>query len=32
MQSDEDALSTIPEEIFDGYEFDPHPHVVEQDQ
>ena len=31
-QSDEDTLSTIPEEIFDGYEFDPHPHVVEQDQ
>jgi len=32
MQSDEDNLSTIPEEIFDGYEFDPHPHVVEQGQ
>jgi len=32
MQSDEDTLSTIPEEIFDGYEFDPHPHVVEHDQ
>jgi len=32
MQSDEDTLSTIPEEIFDGYEFDPHHHVVEHDQ
>jgi len=32
MQSDEDTLSTIPEEIFDGYEFDPHPHIVEHDQ
>jgi len=32
MQSDEDILSTIPKEIFDGYEFDPHPHVVEHDQ
>ena len=32
MQSDEDTLSTIPKEIFDGYEFDPHPHVVEYDQ
>ena len=32
MQSDEDTLSTIPEEIFDGYESDPHPHVVEHDQ
>jgi len=32
IQSDEDTLSTIPEEIFDGYEFNPHPHVVEQDQ
>jgi len=32
MQSDEDTLSTISEEIFDGYEFDPHPHVVEHDQ
>jgi len=32
MQSDEDTLSTIPEEIFDGYEFDPHSHVVEHDQ
>jgi len=31
-QSDKDTLSTIPEEIFDGYEFDPHPHVVEHDQ
>jgi len=32
MQSDEDTLSTIPEEIFDGYEFDPHSHVVEHNQ
>jgi len=32
MQSDEDTLSTILKEIFDGYEFDPDPHVVEQDQ
>jgi len=32
MQSDEDALSNIPEEIFDEYKFDPHPHVVEHDQ
>jgi len=32
MQLDEDTLSTIHEEIFDGYEFDPHPHVVEHDQ
>jgi len=32
MQPDEDTLCTIPEEIFDGYEFDPHPHVVEHDQ
>ena len=32
MQSDEDTLSTIPEEIFDGYEFDPHSHIVEHDQ
>jgi len=32
MQSDEDTFSTISEEIFDGYEFDPHPHVVEHDQ
>jgi len=32
MQSDEDTLSTIPEEIFDGYKFDPHPHVVERDE
>jgi len=32
MQSAEDTLSTIPEEIFDGYEFDPHPHVVEHEQ
>jgi len=32
MQSDVDTLSTILEETFDGYEFDPHPHVVEHDQ
>jgi len=32
MQSDEDTRSTIPEEILDGYEFDPHSHVVEHDQ
>jgi len=32
MQSDENTLSTILEEIFTGYEFDPHPHVVEHDQ
>jgi len=32
MQSDEDTLSTIPEGIFDGYELDPHPHIVEHDQ
>jgi len=32
MQSDEDILSTIPEEIFDRYEFDPHPHVVAHGQ
>jgi len=31
MQSDEDTLSTIAEEILDGYEFDPHPHVVEHE-
>jgi len=32
MQSDEDTLSTIPEEIFDRYKFDPHPYVFEHDQ
>jgi len=32
MQSDEDTPSTIIKEIFDGYEFDPHPHVVKHDQ
>jgi len=32
MQSDEDTLSTIPEEIYDGYEFDSHPYIVEHDQ
>jgi len=30
MQSDEDILSNIREEIFFGFEFDPHSHVVEQ--
>jgi len=29
MQSDEHNLSTILEEIFIGYEFDNHPHIVE---
>jgi len=32
MNSDEDILPTIPEEIFDGYSFDPHPNVFEHDQ
>ena len=32
MQSDKNTLSTIPKEIFDGYGYDPHPHVVEHDQ
>jgi len=32
MQSDEDTLSTIPEEIFAGFDFDPDLHVVEHDQ
>jgi len=32
MQSDEDTISTIPEEIFDAYEFNPHHYVVEYDQ
>jgi len=32
MQSYKDTLSTIPEEIFDGYEFNPHPHIVEHVQ
>jgi len=32
MESDEDTLSTIHEEVFDGYEFNPHPQVVEYDQ
>jgi len=32
MQSDEDTLSTIPEEIFAGHKFDPHSHIVEHDQ
>jgi len=31
MQSDEDTLPTIPEEIFERYMFDPHPHVLEHD-
>jgi len=30
-QSDEDNLSTLFEEIFDEYKFDPHPHIVEKD-
>jgi len=29
MPSDEDTLSSIPEETFDRYEFDPQPYVVE---
>jgi len=32
MQSDKDTLSTVPEEINDGYDFDPHPDVVGHDQ
>jgi len=32
MHSDEDTFSTIPEEIFDRYEFDPQRYVVEHDQ
>jgi len=32
MQSDKETLSTIPEEISDGYELDPHSHIIEQDQ
>jgi len=32
MQSDEDTLSPIPEEIINGYDFDPHPRVVAHDQ
>jgi len=32
MDRDEDTFSTISEEIFDGYNFDPHPHVVKPDQ
>jgi len=32
IQSDEDTLPTIPEEIFDGHEFDLQHHVVEHDQ
>jgi len=32
MQSDANTLFTIPEEIFDGCEFDPHSYVVEHDQ
>jgi len=31
MESGKDTLSTIPKEIFDGYEFDPYPHVMPQD-
>jgi len=32
MQSDEDTLSTITEEIFGGYKFNSHPHDVEHAQ
>jgi len=32
MRSDKDTLSNIPQEIFDRYEFNPHPQVVEHDQ
>jgi len=32
MQSDEDTLSTISKEIFDGYKFDPYPHIIEHNQ
>jgi len=32
IQLDEDTLTTIPKEIWDTYKFDPHPHIVEQDQ
>jgi len=32
IQWDKDSVSTIPKDILDGYEFDPHPHIVEQDQ
>jgi len=32
MQWNEDTLPTIPDEIYDGFEFDPYPHVVEHDQ
>jgi len=32
MQSDKDTPSTISEEIFAGYEFNPHSHLVEHDQ
>jgi len=31
-QSDQDTLSTIHKEIFDGFGFDPQPHIVEHDQ
>jgi len=30
-QSDENTLSTIPKEIFDGYELETHSNVVEHD-
>jgi len=30
MQSDENTISTIQEQIFDRFEFDPQPHAVEQ--
>jgi len=32
MHSDQDTLSSIPEEIIDRYEFDPHPHIVKHNQ
>ena len=32
MQSDEDSLCSIPEEIFTGCEFNPHHHIFKHDQ
>lgn len=32
MQSDENIHPTVPKEILNGYEFDPHPYLVETDQ
>jgi hypothetical protein len=32
MSSDDDTLSTIPEEIFEGYDPENYPHNIEQDQ